>query len=98
MALAINPKHVRLSEAADPLRKDILEALAPLTPHLNDDERIVRYTMARELINHFLLRSGSTRAWVELIRPPTNEGAERTLEALLVEPVVGIFTAPATPR
>ena len=68
-----------------------LRALARVTPHLDDDERVFRFAMAKDLVNRVLGQpDGPIRGWLEILRP----GAHPDVTASLVRVVSGMFGAP----
>jgi AcrR family transcriptional regulator len=67
-----------------------LRALARVTPHLDDGERVFRFVMAKDLVNRVLGQpDGPVRRWLEVLRPR----AKPDVTTSLVRVVSGMFAA-----
>lgn len=67
-----------------------LEVLARVTPHLPPEVRVLRFAVAKDLVNRVLGQpAGQVRQWIE----STSPGADEEMAGSLVDIVVGIFGA-----
>jgi hypothetical protein len=82
-----------LVNAYDAYTRRVLGLLAKVTPDLPDDVRLLRWSIAGDLVNRLLgYPTGQVRHWLDQTRP----GADDDLVASLTDIVVGIFIAPVT--
>jgi AcrR family transcriptional regulator len=71
----------------------LLRLLAKVTPELPDDVRLLRWSIAGDLVNRLLgYPTGQVRHWLAQLRP----GADAHLVDSLTDIVEGIFIAPVT--
>lgn len=67
-----------------------LEVLARVTPHLPAEVRLLRFAVAKDLVNRVLGQpAGQVHRWIESASP----GADAEMAGSLVDIVVGIFAA-----
>ncbi|MCU1381169.1 MAG: hypothetical protein JWN29_4152, partial [Acidimicrobiales bacterium] len=67
-----------------------LGVLARVTPHLPEDVRLLRFAVAKDLVNRVLGQpAGQVHRWIEYKSP----GADDHMVGSLIDIVVGIFAA-----
>ena len=77
-------------EAGQAQARSFLEVLARVTPHLPVEVRLLRFAVAKDLVNRVLGQpAGQVHRWIESASP----GADAEMAGSLVDIVVGIFAA-----
>jgi AcrR family transcriptional regulator len=80
----------------DPHTARYLEALARVTPHLDDRTRRLRYGVARDIVNRVVgQRDGPLQRWIAESDDPVTDGADDELVRAVTDMVVALFAAPA---